>query len=295
MDNYRDSMYKLDIQLFASEEITIGSSTTVPETYLDSDEYSGTFGDASLYLVSKNSEDASFVLYVYAEHVLNSSTLTLAQGGSTLDTNSSATEGTHEIDITGLSPDTEYTLIFDFAFETLQPPGSPSEETDSVSITFTTEAEEVQTNNLYSGSSSITKMYVGSSEVAKVYVGSTKIYDNAGEAETYTVTLDSINSSSDITVEYSIDNGSTWTETDLDETIEGISQIKFRASYSNPSSPDVDFSIGDLSISTACFESDSKESSNYVLTENTTFTGEYNMGYDICPPDGHSPISPSPR
>ena len=122
-------------EVFATgETVTLGSTVTVPGTYIDSDEYSGVYGSSDLYLISKSSNSASFVLDVYVEHSLGGDSFTLTQGGSTVATNSSTTDGTYEVDVTGLSADTTYILTFDFTYETMPPGG----ETDSVSITFTT-------------------------------------------------------------------------------------------------------------------------------------------------------------
>jgi len=106
-----NGLYKFDIQLFAGETVTVGSTTTEPTVYEDYD-IDSDVQIAEIYLVSY--DDDSAVLSVYASSGPNMVGpyvyIKLSSGGGNIDTDEVSMGDWYDVDITSLSPDTEYVV-----------------------------------------------------------------------------------------------------------------------------------------------------------------------------------------
>jgi uncharacterized repeat protein (TIGR02543 family) len=126
-------MYKFDIQLFAGETVTVGSTTTEPTTYEDyafenQDDGQG----AEIYLVSYTSTTATLAVYADSALLENTPTVGLETSGAVLLDSDTFTDGDwYSVSVTGLSGETQYKVYSSAEYDG---------ETVKPIITFTTDA-----------------------------------------------------------------------------------------------------------------------------------------------------------
>jgi uncharacterized repeat protein (TIGR02543 family) len=126
--------YPFNIQMFAGETVTVGASMTEPTVYEDYDSDGSPFV-AEIYLVSYDGDSA--VLSVYAPSGFSMQNpyvyIELSSGGGNIDTDDVPKGDWYDVDITSLSPDTEYIVgVY----------GDYDGGTFDANITFTTDAEQ---------------------------------------------------------------------------------------------------------------------------------------------------------